>query len=1280
MFDQLSRQLDRVMGRDRPGFKRRLRGLERRAAQGLPYQQGLERLGVAIGESVAARERRTAAGLEIAFDEALPIARHARAIEAAIQAHRVVVVAGETGSGKTTQLPKMCLNSGRGRDGWIGVTQPRRIAARSIAARLSEELNCRLGAEVGYQVRFDDRTSADSLIKVMTDGILLAATQRDRTLDAYDTLIIDEAHERSLNIDFLIGYLKRLLPRRPDLKLIITSATIDTARFAAHFDEAPVIEVSGRGYPVEFRYRPLAAAEPGEPDRDLMDGICAAVEELDQVDPRGDVLVFLPGERDIRDAAEALGRMRMRDTEILPLYARLARHRQQQIFHPGPARRIVLATNVAETSLTVPRIRFVIDSGLARISRYSHRSKVQRLPIEAISQASAAQRAGRCGRLGPGICIRLYDETDFSTRPEYTEPEILRTNLATVILMMKSLALGEIEDFPFLEPPAARYIADGYQLLFELGALDRCKALTRIGRELAQWPLDVRLARLLAAGRDAGCLDEALVIASFLTLNDPRERPYEATAAADEAHAQWNDPRSDFAAVLNLWRAWVKVRQAGSNKTRRDWCRERFLSAIRMREWADVHTQLRDQARESRWPLKGASADYETLHRSLVVAFLSHIGLKDERDYLGARGQRFSIFPGSGLFAKPPRWVVGALLVETARVYARVNARIEPEWVEAAAPHLVKPSSFDPHWSRRAGRVIGYERVTLYGLPLVVKRRIHYGEREPEEARGIFIREALIGGELNSKGGFLAHNRKLIAEVRDLEARQRRRDLLAGEPELYRFFDERLPADICTAKAFERWRRAAESKSPRFLYLSRELVLARADHAIDGAAFPDALEIDGTAYRVVYELAPGEPSDGVNLQVPLHLLNTLQPEPLEWLVPGLLHEKVTALIKSLPKARRRNFVPAPDYARKFVSERSRAGSLSAALADFLHRDTGVAVAADDFQPAQLEAHLRINIQVRDGRTLVAQGRDLSALKRDFGEDAREEFLAQSDREYFLDGLDSWSFGALPERVELDGGAPAYPALVDQEDSVGVRLFEEPGEAAEYHVHGLRRLLQLTLKDKFRYLARSLPLEAKLSLEYAPIDSPRALKEDLVFASSMASLSAFGEPVRDPDAFERLAAHARVDLLPRATRLTEILRQVLAEFTRVRRALAGDFESLYPLAHADVESQLGHLLYPGFLTEVALERLEHYPRYLRAISVRLERLALDPARDRQRQDRIDGFWSDYLERCAAVEEYPRELDEFHWLCEEYRVSLFAQELKTAVPVSAKRLRTLWAKLT
>ncbi len=1278
-FVDLARSLDGAMGRDRPGFRRRLRGLERRAARDLPYRQGLERLAGAIEVSRAARQRRSAADLTVAFDPALPIAAHAGEIREAVEAHPVIVVAGETGSGKTTQLPKICVNAGRGRDGWIGVTQPRRIAARSIAARLAEELGCRVGAEVGFKVRFDEKGDADSLIKVMTDGILLAETQRDRWLDAYDTLIIDEAHERSLNIDFLLGYLKRLLPRRPELKLIITSATIDTARFATHFDDAPVIEVSGRGHPVEYRYRPLVGNEPGEPERDLIEGICAAVDELSQLDARGDVLVFLPGERDIRDAGEALNRMRLRRTEILPLYARLGRHRQHQIFHPGPARRIVLATNVAETSLTVPRIRFVIDSGLARISRYSHRSKVQRLPIEAVSQASAAQRAGRCGRLGPGTCVRLYSEDDFDSRPLYTEPEILRTNLATVILMMESLGLGSVEEFPFLEPPAARFVNDGYQLLFELGALDGLRKLTAIGRDMAQWPLDVRLARLLLAGRDAGCLNEALVIASFLSLQDPRERPLDAAKAADEAHAEWHDEASDFVAAMNLWRAWTQVRRGGSNRTRREWCREHFLNPLRMREWSDVHTQLRDQARETRWPLPAGAADYTSLHRALTCAFLGHIGFKDEREYVGARQQRFSIFPGSGLFGRGPRWLVSALLVETARVYARVNARIEPEWAEAAGAHLVKRRYFDPYWSRRAGRVLGYEQVTLYGLPLVVKRRIHYGEVEPEAAREIFIREALVAGELNSKAKFLAYNRALIEAVQDLEARQRRRDLLTDETGLFEFFDRLIPAKICTAKAFERWRRGAEKERPKLLFLDRDRVMTRADHGIDGARFPDRLEIDGTSFRLIYELAPGEPADGVNLQLPLHLLNTLDPRPLEWLVPGLLGEKVTALIKSLPKAQRKNFVPAPDFARRFLTRQTgREGGLSEALADFLFRETGVAVAADDFQPDQLDDYLRINVQLRDGRTLVAQGRDLAALKQGWGEDAREEFLSQSEGEYYRDGLDRWSFGALPEQVELADGVTAYPALVDQEHAVGIRLFEDRPSAADYHLHGLRRLVALALKDKFRYLDRALPLDTELTLRYAPIDSPRALKRDLTFAISMTSVEAFVEPVRNAEAFQRLCEHVRGDLLERANALTETLRGVLAEYTEVRQRLS-EIETLHPLAHSDLSEQLGYLLYPGFLTEVPDARLAHYPRYLRAIYVRLERLEQDPARDLERQDRISGFWADYLERCAAADEYPVELDEFHWLLEEYRVSLFAQELKTAVPVSAKRLRAKWAKI-
>ena len=1280
-LQDLKALLPGVTAADRQQLGRRLGGLERRASQGLPVDRGLPKLIEAFERSAERRRRRAEHGLDPRVDPELPIAERADDIARALAEHQLIVVAGETGSGKTTQLPKICLAAGRGVDGWIGVTQPRRIAARSIAARLAEELNVNVGGAVGYQVRFDSRVNADSLVKVMTDGILLAETQADRELTAYDTLIIDEAHERSLNVDFLLGYLKQLLPRCPELKVIITSATIDTERFAAHFDDAPIIEVSGRSWPVEVRYRPLVD-EPGE-DADLLAGIGDAVDELTRTDPMGDVLVFLPGERDIRDAQEYLAGRKPRHTEILPLYGRLSGSDQQRIFHPGPQRRIILATNVAETSLTVPRIRFVIDSGLARISRYSHRSKVQRLPIEPISQASANQRAGRCGRLGPGVCIRLYDEDDFSQRPDFTEPEIVRTNLATVILQMETLGLGRLEDFPFLDPPDSRLVRDGYQLLQELGALDDRNRLTRLGRALPAWPLDVRLARLMEAGREYECVAEAATLAAALSIQDPRERPLDAQQQADAAHEQWVDHRSDFVGYLKLWREYHETREKESVNRLRKWCKASFLHFLRMREWSDVRRQLVEIARENGAQLNREPAGYEPLHRALLAALVPQVGYKDEDGYQGPRGQKFHIFPGSGLHNRGPKWLVTAFLMETTRVFARDNAAVDVAWIERAAGHLVKSHCFEPFWSRRAGRVMGYEQVTLYGLPLVSKRRIHYGPRDPVEARKIFILEALVRDRLGIEPPFVQHNRRLVERIETLEEKQRRRDLLVDETIRYGFFDRRVPEDIHDRKAFERWRQQAEAKDKRLLFYSEADLLAVGDHDVGEVLYPDAVEIDGVGFPASYRLEPGSPLDGVTLRVPLARLGTLRPGPLEWLVPGYIREKITALIKTLPKSTRRAFVPVPEWTERFIDEHGfdRSQPLGEALARYLSQRAGVAVAAADFDHGRLPDHLRMNLQIFDGDALVDAGRDLEALQESHAEAAREEFLSQAGRRYFADDRTGWDFGELPESVALDDGAGAWPAVVDQEDAVGIRLFEERAEASEYHRHGLRRLLELNLKDKFRYLERHAGIDQEMCLHYTVVDTCEQLKRDFTFAVSMAVVHDYDQPVRDAAAFDALVEHARSALLPTAARYLPALKETLAQYFAVhRRVYARDFEQVFGWAAEDILSQLGYLVYPGFLIEVDLERLTHYPRYLEALTRRLERMEHDPGKDRQKQERVEGFWRDYLRQVEELEDYPPALDQFHWLIEEYRVSLFAQELGTRDKVSASRLKSAWAEVS
>lgn len=1263
--------LDRVGAGERALLEQRLRGLRRRQREGRPVERALPRLRRDLQHAATRRAARAAQRPALSYDPSLPITACREQLVRAIRELQVVVVAGETGSGKSTQLPKLCLEAGRGVDGMIGCTQPRRIAARSLAERLCEELDVPLGGAVGYQVRFTDRTAPGTRVKFMTDGILLAETQGDERLGAYDTLILDEAHERSLNIDFLLGYLRRLLPERPDFKLLITSATIDTERFSRHFGDAPVVEVSGRGYPVEVRYRPL-----GESDGDLPQGIASAVAELGAVDPSGDILVFLSGERDIREAADALRRAGLRDTEILPLYGRLSAAEQHRVFHPGPRRRVVLATNVAETSLTVPRIRFVVDSGLARISRYSPRSKIQRLPIEPVSRASAEQRAGRCGRLGPGVCVRLYAEEDFQARPEFTEPEILRTSLASVILRMRALRLGEIEDFPFLEPPDRRQVNDGYQLLFELGALDEARELTDVGRTLARLPVDPRLGRMLLEGAERGCLQPVLTLVALLSIQDPRERPAEAREQADAAHAAWSDPQSDFAAWISLWDEFVQASRHGGSGAVRRWCRERFLAYNRMREWREIRQQLAQLARELK--LGGGDArDRESVHRALLAGLVTNVGRREEKDtYQAPRQRRFNLHPGSGLARKPPRWVMSAALVETARLFARDNAAVEPDWIEQAAPHLVQRQYFEPHYERRGARVYAYEQVSLYGLVLREKRRVHYGPVDPREARSLFITHALVRGEYDSDAAFLAHNRALVDEIRELEHKQRRHDLLESEAVLQRFFDERLPADVHTGKAFERWRRRAEAKEPRLLFLDRDSLMRHQAVDVTAERFPETLASGGAGYPLEYRFEPGHAADGVTVSVPLHALNTLDALRLEWLVPGLIRDKVEALIKGLPKSRRRHFVPVPDYVQAVLESLEYAqGDLYAKLARELARIAGVSVDAVELRAVPLPAHLEtMRVQVlNDAGDVLGAGRDLVRLQEELGAEASRAFSRRAGGGWRRDGMTRWECGQLPESVPLGDGTEAWVALVDQDEAAGVRLFEDPAEAQWSHHAGLRRLLMLSLRERVRYLKRNMPVTDAMCLHYAPVDRCESLREDFLVALLDRAIGDGAWEVRNAGAFEALVEAEMPALLPRAQRLGSRLADILQAHFTATRALEDGIAERWPEAARDVAEQLAWLVWPGFLREVPAERLAHYPRYFEAARRRLEALPRDPHADDQRRRRVRAYWEGYLE---AVEHHgwpgPPALERLRWMIEEYRVSLFAQPLGTAEPVSPKRL--------
>ena len=1307
--------LDRCMSADRPALRKRLHGLRHALQAGRDVGERLARLEQDIAASQARVVQRREALPPVRIDEALPIGGRWREIAEAIGKHQVVVVAGETGSGKTTQLPKICLAMGRGSAGLIGHTQPRRIAARSVAARIAEELNTEPGQVVGYKVRFSDHTRPESNIKLMTDGILLAELQGDRTLSQYDTLIIDEAHERSLNIDFLLGYLKRLLPRRPDLKLIITSATIDTGRFAAHFNNAPVIEVSGRSYPVEIRYRPLQG-DDDEKDRDQQQAILDAVDEIAAIDNRGDILVFLSGEREIRETAEALRKHHPAHTEILPLYSRLSAAEQNRVFRPSARRRIVLATNVAETSLTVPGIRYVIDPGTARISRYSYRSKVQRLPIEKIAQSSANQRAGRCGRVAAGVCIRLYSEEDFLNRPEFTEPELRRTNLASVILQMRQLGLGNPEEFPFIDPPDRRFIHDGYRLLHELGALDEHHRLTPLGRRLARLPLDPRIGRMILEAGRQGCLSEVLVIASALSIQDPRERPQEKQQQADEQHRRFADEHSDFVSLLNLWKHFEEQRKHLSNSQLRKYCRKSFLAFMRMREWRETWQQLKQTARELGLPLNTEPADHAALHRALLTGLLGNLGNRMEEPdrkppavkgrgprprkgpqaYQGARNATFYLFPGSAVAKKRPKWVMAAEIVETSRLYARGIARIEPEWIEPLARHLVRRSYTEPRWEVRRSQVTALETVTLYGLVIQSGRRVHYGPIDTPVAREIFIREALVHGNYRppvrrgqkvAEPAFLRHNRALVREAEDIEARGRRRDVLADEEVLFAFFDQRLPAHIHGGAPFEKWRREAEKATPDLLRLPRELVIHPERAGLGDSDYPGEMLVDGVRLHLRYGFNPGGEDDGVTALVPLGALNQLTPEPFEWLVPGLLVERVTALLKGLPKPIRKALVPVPDTAAKLVrqlAEVPREGGLLDALTRQLKQHHGLEVPAEAWPVDALPDHLRMRYEVIDaeGKT-VAHGRALAALQAQFGSHASDDFAQTLERhEWEREDIRRWDFGDLPEFVEIERAGSryrAFPALAVQDGGLAIRLFDSEARAEAAHRAGLRALVALTLIKPCKYLRRNLPSIDALCLQYVGIDQCEALKDDLQALIIDRCFFRDGHDVRRQADFEALIAAHQSELMSVADKMGQLAADILGRHHAVQKRLRGQLPIQAMDAVQDIQQQLAALVHPHFLIDTPFEWLQHLPRFLRAVEQRVEKLQQMPAADRERMQKLRPFLSIYHQQQEHPGKGREPLTQLRWMLEEYRVSVFAQGLKTSQPVSPKRLEEVIAQL-
>ena len=1289
------------MAVDRPRLASRIERLARGAA---PADVGSVAAAVAASRERAAA--RAASRPPIDYPPELPVSDRRREIAQAIRTHPVVIVCGETGSGKTTQLPKICLELGRGVRGLIGHTQPRRIAARSVAARIAQELRTPLGAAVGFKVRFTDRTTPDAYLKIMTDGILLAETQRDRLLLAYDTIIVDEAHERSLNIDFLLGYLKQLLPRRPDLKLIITSATLDAERFARHFgaagSPAPVIEVSGRTYPVEIRYRPLASAEDDD-EEPLEEAIVSAAEDLWREGP-GDILVFLPGEREIRETADLLRpslarRPYAHAVEILPLYARLSVQEQQRVFAASRGRRIVLATNVAETSLTVPGIRYVIDSGLARLRRYSLRTKVTLLQIEKIARAAADQRAGRCGRTASGVCVRLYAEDDFAARPRFTDPEILRSSLAAVILPMAALDLGEVAGFPFLDPPGTRAIADGYQLLQELSAVDAGRALTPLGRELAQLPVDPRIGRMILAGREAGCLGEVLVIASALAIPDPRERPLEKQQAADQAHLRFRDERSDFLSLLALWQFFADAQSEGlSHRRLVERCRAHFVSYLRLVEWRDLRRQLDEQVRELGWPPaetlpdKIDDARYAAIHRALLAGLLSNIGSRAEepalRDaqYLGARGLRFFLHPGSGLVKKRPKWVLAAELTETTRLYARCAASIEPEWIEAAAGDLVTRTHFDPRWDRERGEVVAQERVALFGLTLVPRQRVSYGPIAPAEARAIFIREALVGGEFDTKAPFLAHNRRLVAEVAELEHKARRQDVLVDEEAICAFYAQRLPDSVCSAAAFERWRRNAEAVDPRALFLTRELLMRHAAAAVTEELFPESLPMAGASLPLKYRFAPGHPLDGLTVTVPLALLNRLDEARLSWLVPGMVREKVAWYLKALPKAWRSRLAPVAQTVTSFLEEHSPGEvSLPDALRAFVARRLGAPLPTPVWDAEAPPQHLRIIVRVVDaaGREL-ATSRDLASLRAQLSEAAQLSFAA-AEPAFERRNIRAWDFGDLPETltVQRDGRAlTGYPALVEEADGIALKLLDTRA-AAEIATRGaVLALMRAQLKDALRPWEKGAPgfVQAALALK-AAIPAERLLADALAAVRDRAFLGDDPLP-RSARAFADQVKRARARLPAVAESAFRLLAEIASEYHALAQRIAGLPKALRGLA-AEVSAQRDRLVGPGFFVDTPWAQLVHFPRYLKALDRRIAKYGENPARDAKHARTIATLRERYVEREQALRRSGRSdpaLEDYRWLIEEMQVSLFAQELRTPVPVSLKRLEKAWKALS
>lgn len=1261
----------------------------------------------------------------IEFDGELPVSARRDEIAKAIQEHQIIIVSGETGSGKTTQLPKICLQLGRGQKGLIGHTQPRRIAAVSVAKRIAQELKTPIGDWVGYQVRFSDKTGPQAAIKLMTDGILLAESQRDPLLHRYDTIIIDEAHERSLNIDFLLGFLKNLSRKRPDLKIIITSATIDAQRFAQHFSDkrgrpAPVIEVSGRLYPVEVRYRPwqvdVNKAEGDETprsdnaskssrskermaqddERDLIEGIVGAVDEC-QREGSGDILIFLPGEREIREAAEALRKHKIGQAHVLPLFARMSQADQELIFHPSSnQRRIILATNVAETSLTVPGIRFVIDTGLARIKRYSWRNKVEQLLIEKISQASANQRAGRCGRVSSGICIRLYDEEDFLRRDEFTDPEILRSSLASVILRMKALRLHDIEQFPFVDKPTGKAIADGYHILQELGALDEENRLTAIGRQLADLPLDPKVARMILAARDLQSLREVLIIAAALSIQDPRESPFDAKQQSEQAHAKFKDKDSEFISYLKLW-AWYHeaVAHKASQRKLIEQLRKEYLSPWRLREWHDIHSQLLTLVSEKAWRVNQTEATYEQIHKALLSGSLGNIGLKSETDnvmYQGARDIRFMIHPGSSLAKKAGKWIMAGELVETSRLFARVIAKVEPQWIEQVGAHLLKKQWSDPQWNRSRGQVQINERASLYGVQVYQGRKVHYANIDLAKAREVFIREALVTGEIDSKLPFLQKNQRLIQEIERLEHKTRRPDILVDDELIFAFYDHLLAADICQTATLEAWYKTLSHEQQKALILSRDDLMRHEAAGVTTTVFPKALQWDGLSLPVSYHFEPGSPKDGVTVSVPLYAINQVDAVAAQWLVPGMLREKVQFLLKSLPQKLRRHCVPIPDYAtdfyhRHFDQLAQPSKPLLQALAEDIWEHTQTRVHDEDFKLETLPAHMFMIFKVVDehGRMLSA-GRNLQQLKAEHAGQAQTTFqhIASQDKQ-ILEFLDTdlivdWSFGSLPEVLEIkrkNQSFIGYPALIDQGEHCEIDVFDEPEQALSKHKQGLLRLFKIAFKEQLKYLAKNITDLTSMSMLYLPLGTQEELKQYILDCALTQAILMEPWPV-DKASFEarKVAGKEKLGLL--VNEVARLTQKILEQYHATQKKLVS--VKSYKQAYEDMLANQNHLMRKDFLVAYDYDHLVHFERYLKADWVRADKLRIDPQRDARLMSEMLPMSVNYQRAFSQLKGRPDErLEDFRWLLQELRVALFAQELRTPMPVSLKRLQKAWAAM-